>query len=190
MGLIQLAIFASGGGSNAIRIIEYFNNHQSIRVGLLFCNKQDAPIVELAKQKGINVHVCTNEQAADGNYIKTVLQRHNINYIALAGYLRMIPAELISAFPERIINIHPSLLPKYGGKGMYGMNVHNAVAKEKEKESGITIHFVNEEFDKGRIIAQFSCELDPSDSPEIIQEKVQQLEHLHFAPTIEKTLLI
>lgn len=189
MGHIQLAIFASGGGSNAVRIIDSFKEHSSISVALLFCNKLDAPIVELAKQMGVPIHVCTNEQAADGEYVTKIMQGFHIDYIALAGYLRMIPAELITAFPERIINIHPSLLPKYGGKGMYGMNVHRAVVEHHETESGITIHFVNDEFDKGRIIAQFSCTINKEDTPEKVQQKVQELEHLHFAPIIEKTLL-
>lgn len=182
----RIAIFASGTGSNALTIIEHFREHSSIAVACILTNNPNAKVIEKTKAFGIPQVICTNEEAASGTFLIEKCAQLKVDFIILAGYLRKIPVELIQAFPERIINVHPALLPKFGGKGMYGMHVHQAVFEQKETVSGITIHFVNEEFDKGRIIAQFECQIEATDTPEVIQHKVQKLEHTHFATVIEK----
>jgi len=189
MNPTRIALFASGNGSNALNIIKYFEGSSAVDVAFVLANSSKAGVVNAAQQLGVKTIVCTNDEAENEDYFVSICKENQIDFIILAGFLRKIPASLIQAFPERIINIHPSLLPKYGGKGMYGRFVHEAVALNKEKESGITIHFVNEEFDKGRVIAQFSVHLGEEDTPTSIQSKVQQLEHQHFAPVIEKTIL-
>lgn len=186
----RVAIFASGNGSNAMNIIEHFENHPMVEIAFVLANSPRAKVLYLAKEKGVKTILCSNEEVADETYLVSICRDHHIDFIILAGFLRKIPTSLIHAFPEQIINIHPSLLPKFGGKGMYGMYVHEAVALSEEKETGITIHFVNEEFDKGKIIAQFSIPLSEQETPSSIQLKVQQLEHSYFASTIEKTLLL
>lgn len=189
MAKIKLALFASGSGSNALKIIEHFSIHPSVEIEFLLTNKKDAPIVELARDKEINVLSFSNEEVADGSFLSKICFDHKIDFIILAGYLRKIPDELIRNYPERIVNIHPALLPKHGGKGMYGRFVHEAVLKAKDTETGITIHFVNEHFDQGRIIEQFKCSISPDDTIEAIQAKIQHLEHSNFSSVIEKTLI-
>lgn len=186
----RIAIFASGNGSNAMNIIKHFENHPMIEIAFVLANSPQAKVLQLAKEKGVKTILCTNEEAASEVYMVSICKNHHIDFIILAGFLRKIPSTLIQAFPEKIINIHPSLLPKFGGKGMYGMYVHEAVLLSGEKETGITIHFVNEEFDKGKIIAQFSVALNQDETPSSIQLKVQQLEHTYFASTIEKTIML
>lgn len=190
MNPTRIALFASGNGSNALNIIKYFEGNSAVEVAFVLANSSKAGVIQAVQQFGVKTIVCTNEEAENDDFLVSKCKEHQIDFIILAGFLRKIPGTLIQAFPERIINIHPSLLPKYGGKGMYGRFVHEAVALNKETESGITIHFVNEEFDKGRVIAQFSVHLSEGDTPTSIQSKVQQLEHQHFAPVIEKTILI
>ncbi len=185
----RLAIFASGTGSNTLNIIQFFKNSDAVEVSFVLSNKQDAKIVESAKKEGVEVVVVSNQDVEDGKNIVDLCISKNIDYIILAGFLRKIPTELIEQFPDRIINIHPSLLPKYGGKGMYGANVHKTVLENREVESGITIHFVNSEFDKGEIIAQFSCELTSDETLESLQEKIHQLEHANFPTVIKNTIL-
>lgn len=188
MAKIKLALFASGSGSNALKIMEHFSENSSVEVAFLLTNKQDAPIISLAREKGVEVLCFTNNEVENGEFLSNLCQERGVDLIILAGYLRKIPTELIVAFPEKIINIHPSLLPKHGGKGMYGKFVHEAVLKGKDAETGITIHFVNEEFDKGKIIAQFKCAVSETDTLESIQQKIQQLEHSNFSQVIENTL--
>lgn len=188
MKKIRLCIFASGSGSNAMKIMEFFQNSDIIEVALLLTNNKNAGILEKSKGK-IDQLILTNTDAEDGELLVSHMKNHRIDYIALAGYLRKIPNELIHAFPRHIINIHPALLPLYGGKGMFGMHVHRAVHENKEIKSGITIHLVNEKYDEGEIIAQHSTSLLPTDSPELIQQKVLRVEHHYFAPTIERFIL-
>jgi phosphoribosylglycinamide formyltransferase 1 len=185
----NIAIFASGSGTNAVNILQHFAGNPAVNVSFILCNKAAAPIVEKAKSLNQRLILCTNAEIEQPRFLVNHCKENQIDYIILAGFLRKIPTELINTFPEKIINIHPSLLPKYGGAGMYGAHVHQAVKDANEKETGISIHYVSEEFDTGRIIAQFSIALDQSDTIQTIQEKVQKLEHQHFAPTIEREIL-
>lgn len=189
MNKTKIAIFASGAGSNAVKLIEYFKEHSSIEVAMVLSNKIDAKIMTTASDMGIRTVFRDNHFVADGRQLSAFMEENAIEWIVLAGYLRLIPGELVEAYPGRIINIHPALLPNYGGKGMYGTNVHRAVLENKEKESGITIHFVNTKFDDGTILAQFRCPVDPGDTPESLYSKIQYLEHNYFPVVIEKTLL-
>lgn len=186
----SVAVFASGNGSNALRLMDYFKaKNGSISIDLLVCNKPDAPVVEKARERGVEVLIVDNAMVENGLTLLQELHYRSIEWIVLAGFLRKIPLNIIHGFPEKIINIHPSLLPKFGGKGMYGMHVHRAVVEAGEQETGISIHLVNEEFDKGRILAQFSVAVNSTDTPEMVAEKVQQLEHTHFSHVVEATLL-
>lgn len=185
----RIAIFASGKGSNAINIIDYFKDHSKIEVAVVITNRNEAPVVQLANDKGIKVVCLSNEAVADASAPLDVCAQNSVDYVVLAGYLRKIPAEFISTFTDRIINIHPALLPKHGGKGMYGDFVHEAVLKNNESETGITIHFVNEHFDEGRIIAQFYCPVFEIDTLDLVRERVQRLEKQYFPFVIEQTLL-
>jgi phosphoribosylglycinamide formyltransferase 1 len=181
----KIAVFASGKGSNAINIIEYFKSNKNIAVDCIICNKLDAPIVLEAQKRGISVIVCSNEEVEKSSYLKAICQKRKIDGIILAGFLRKIPEDLISTYTDKIINIHPSLLPKYGGQGMYGTKVHKAVIENKEKKSGITIHLVNQEYDKGRIIEQFEVKLQENETVESLQIKINNLELKHFPKVIE-----
>jgi len=184
----SVALFASGSGSNAVNLVQYFSAHEHIHISLLVCNKPDAPVVEKVKALGVEVLISGNESFEEGNDITAELASRNINWIVLAGFLRKLPAVLVHEYNNRIINIHPALLPKFGGKGMYGMFVHKAVVEAKETESGITIHLVNEEFDKGEILEQYTVAVDETDSPEAVAEKVQELEHRYFPYIVERTI--
>ena len=184
----RLAIFASGSGTNAAAIIDHFKDHLSIEVGLVLCNKPGAGVIERAFQRNVKTIVFSKEDVASEELLD-ILKDHEIDFIALAGYLWLIPSYLIEAFPTKIVNIHPALLPNYGGKGMYGMNVHKAVIANNEVESGITIHYVNEAYDEGAIIQQVTCELTSEDTPETLAAKIHTLEYKHFAPTIEREML-
>jgi phosphoribosylglycinamide formyltransferase-1 len=168
--------------------MDFFSDSTEVEITFLLCNKKDAPVVKLARDKQIEVFVFSNEEVENGSFLVDFCQQKKIDVIILAGYLRKVPSELIQNFPERIINIHPSLLPKHGGKGMYGKFVHEAVLKNKDTETGITIHFVNEDFDKGRIIAQYSCAVSSKDTLEDVQRKIQELEHTYFSQVIANTL--
>ncbi len=184
---VNIAILASGGGSNAQCILERFENHPTIRVKLVVSNKDQAYVLERAENFKISTFVHSKEDATSG-ILLSVLKEFDIDFIVLAGYLQKIGDDLIESFPNRIVNIHPALLPKFGGKGMYGMHVHRAVKAAGETESGPTIHFVNENYDEGAIIEQHRCSIDENDSPEDIQKKVLALEHKYFAPCIEKLI--
>ncbi len=183
-----IAIFASGTGSNAAQIIRHFSGHASVRVGLVVCNKPGAGVLAVAAAHGIPVLLIEKEQFFRGNAYVDELKQYSIDFIVLAGFLWKVPVALIQAYPNRIINIHPALLPKYGGKGMYGMHVHEAVIAAGDKESGITIHYVNERFDEGKHIFQAHCTIDPSDTPESLAQKIHALEHTHFSRVIEKVV--
>lgn len=187
---IHVAIFASGAGSNARKIIEYFEgggagSNARIKVSLIVCNVPGAGVLEIAKEKGIPTLLINKEEFARTGYVES-LRNADIHFIVLAGFLWKVPAVLVNAYPRSIINIHPALLPKYGGRGMYGARVHEAVIDAGEKESGITIHWVNEQYDEGAIIFQATCLVDAGDTPAMLANKIHALEHAHFAPTIEK----
>ncbi len=184
----NIAIFASGEGTNVQRIIDYFKNSSSVNIALVLSNNKDANALNRAKANDIKTALLTKENLYNNNTIIEVLQKSNIELIVLAGFLWMIPQSLIKAFPNKIINIHPALLPKFGGKGMYGMNVHKAVIETKEKESGITIHFVNEEYDKGKIISQHICNVTENETAESLAQKIHQLEYEFFPVAIETIL--
>jgi phosphoribosylglycinamide formyltransferase-1 len=184
----HIAIFASGTGSNAKKIVEYFKGHREIKVSLVVSNKKNAPVLEMAKSNNIPTLTIDREQFYNSEDILKKIDIYQIDFIVLAGFLLLVPKYLIRKFDKRIINIHPALLPKYGGKGMYGMNVHKAVKAANEAASGITIHYVNEKFDEGEILFQQSCKIIPEDSPETIAQKVLQLEHQHYSKVIENIL--
>ena len=185
----HLAIFASGNGTNAEAIIQYFQHHPSIKVSLLVSNNSEAKAIERANRLGVETNIFTKNQFRESDEIINALGKYNISHIILAGFLLQIPPDLIYAFPKRIINIHPSLLPKFGGKGMYGMKVHEAVKVAEETETGITIHEVNEEYDEGKIIFRASCHVEKTDSPENIAQKIHQLEHEHYPKVIEQWII-
>jgi phosphoribosylglycinamide formyltransferase-1 len=185
----SVAVFASGNGSNAENLFHYFSENESIEVTLLVCNKSDAPVILKAKNFNIPVVLLSNEQIEQGDELLAELQKHAVEWIVLAGFLRKVPDLVIQRFSNRIINIHPSLLPKFGGKGMYGMHVHRAVSEAGDNVSGVTIHLVNEEFDKGRILAQFKVDLQAHEAPESIASKIHSLEHEHFPIIVEQTIL-
>ncbi len=186
--MTRIAIFASGAGSNAQKIIEYFKNSQSVTVNLIVCNKPEAGVIAIARKEKIPVLLIEKEQFLKGGAYVEQIKELNINLIVLAGFLWKVPARLIEAFPSAIINIHPALLPKYGGKGMYGMNVHTAIINAGEKESGITIHYVDEHYDNGDIIFQQKVAVTSDDTPESLANKIHTLEHQHFPSTIEKII--
>lgn len=185
----SIALFASGNGSNAVNLIDFFRDHPQIEVKTLVCNKEDAPVVSKARSMGIEVLTFTNEAFESGLTVLQELDYRAIDWIILAGFLRKIPVNIIRGFQDRIINIHPSLLPKFGGKGMYGKYVHQAVIEAKENQSGISIHLVNEEFDQGKILAQFETSVTPEDTVDSLAEKIHQLEHKHFPIIAERTIL-
>jgi formyltetrahydrofolate-dependent phosphoribosylglycinamide formyltransferase len=185
---IHIAIFASGAGSNARKIIEYFENKGlRIKVSLIVCNVPGAGVLDIAEEKGIPSLMINKSDFAANGYVES-LKNAGIDFIVLAGFLWKVPEVLVRAYPKAIINIHPALLPKYGGKGMYGARVHEAVIAAGEKESGITIHWVNEHYDEGAIIFQAKCSIDANDTADTLANKIHALEHAHFAPTIEKLL--
>jgi phosphoribosylglycinamide formyltransferase-1 len=185
----RLALFVSGTGSNAKNIINYFEDKEAFEVVLVMTNKSDSPIIEFALSKSINLVMCTNEQARNADFLITMCLAHTVTHVILAGYLKLIPAAFIAKYPNRIINIHPALLPNYGGKGMFGDHVHKAVLENNESHSGITIHVVNEQFDEGRFLAQFNCELSENETLETLRQKIHYLEYSYFPVVIEKTLL-
>ncbi|MEI6020406.1 MAG: phosphoribosylglycinamide formyltransferase [Bacteroidota bacterium] len=187
--MMNVAIFASGEGTNAENLFQYFLNDARIKFKVVVTNKPEAGIVARAERYKKNVHFVS--KSALENYTEQLiefLKVENIDLIILAGFLLKIPEQFVRAFPNKIINIHPSLLPKYGGKGMHGMHVHEAVIQNKEVESGITVHFVNEEYDKGEIILQAKCAVTPNDTAETLSQKIRQLEFDHFPKAVERFL--
>ena len=186
--ITRIAIFASGTGSNAQKIIDHFRDHPYIKVSLIACNKPQAGVLSIASKENIPTIIIEREQFFRGDAHIGALQKNGIDYIILAGFLWKIPSKLIDHYPNRIINIHPALLPKYGGKGLYGHYVHEAMLAAAEKESGITIHYVDEHYDHGDHILQEKVTIDPHDTPDTLAKKVQQLEHRYFPAAIETVI--
>lgn len=184
----NIAIFASGSGSNAERIVEYFSDSKEINVKLFLCNNSEAGVIQRAERLNIPLVMFNRQQFKSGEVVD-ILKENEIDWVILAGFLWLVPKNVVEAFPNKIINIHPALLPKFGGKGMYGHFVHEAVVENKETESGITIHLVNEHYDEGAIIFQASYPVVPTDTPEDVAKKGQVLEHKHFPEVIEKAIL-
>lgn len=185
----NIAIFASGNGTNAENIIKYFGGNKDIKVKIVMANKTDAFVLERAHRLGIPTLYINREQWADATHILTLLHEQQIDFIVLAGFLARIPDALLHAYPNRIVNIHPSLLPKFGGKGMYGNKVHEAVVAAGETESGITIHYLNEHYDEGQIIAQYRCPVLPDDTPQDVATRVHALEYEYYPKVIEQLLM-
>ncbi|HEU4470651.1 MAG TPA: phosphoribosylglycinamide formyltransferase [Flavisolibacter sp.] len=183
---VKLAIFASGAGSNAQKLIEFFSPPALAEVSLIVCNKQGAGVIQIAEKSGIPVLMIEKERFFRGDGHLADLQSAGIDLVVLAGFLWKIPQSLIDAFPRRIINIHPALLPKYGGKGMYGAFVHQAVIGAGELQSGITIHYVDEHYDNGDIIFQTACPVLEGDTPEDLARRVHELEHAHYPRVVEE----
>ncbi len=186
---IKVAIFASGNGTNAEEIIKYFQNHESIKISLILSNNPNAFVLQRAENHRIPHFIFNRNMFYKERLIDEILSLNGINFIVLAGFMWLIPERFVKNYPNKIVNIHPALLPKYGGKGMYGSYVHEAVIKNKEKESGITIHWVNEKYDEGNIIFQAKCKLNPSDTADDVAKKVHRLEYEHYPKVIEKAIL-
>jgi phosphoribosylglycinamide formyltransferase-1 len=184
----RIAIFASGSGSNAQKIMEHFKRSAEAEVVLILTNNAQAYVLQRADNFEIPSHIFTRHEFYETDDIIRMLKTLQVDLIVLAGFLWLVPPTLLAAFPNKIINLHPALLPKYGGKGMYGDNVHQAILDAGEEESGITIHFVNAQFDEGEIIHQSKFKIEPGDNLEMIKFKGQQLEHLHFPKVIENLL--
>lgn len=184
----RIAVFASGNGSNAENIIRYFREaDRGAEVVLVVTNKADARVIARAGRLGVDCRVMTAAEIRDPERMLPLLESYGIDLIVLAGFLLMVPPFLISRYPDRIINIHPALLPKFGGKGMYGRHVHEAVVAAGERESGITVHFVSEKYDEGRIIAQVATAVSPSDTPADVEAKIHRLEQENFPRIIRET---
>ncbi len=184
----RIAIFASGNGTNAEAIAGYFRNCNYIRVEMILSNRADAFVLERAKNLEIESGVFSKEDLKDPGKLAQNLINKKIDLIVLAGFLWLIPPSLLKAFSQKIINIHPALLPKYGGKNMYGMRIHEAAIEAGEKESGITIHFVDEIYDHGKVIFQAKCPVEPNDTPESLAAKIHELEYKHYPEVIEQLL--
>jgi phosphoribosylglycinamide formyltransferase-1 len=182
----QIAIFASGTGTNAARIIDHFRHHKGAKISLIVCNRPGAGVLSIAEKEQIPTILLEKEQFFRGNAYVDELRERGIDFLVLAGFLWKIPAALVKAYKGRIVNIHPALLPKFGGKGMYGQHVHEAVIAAKEKETGITIHYVDELYDHGQVIFQASFPVEATDTPESLARKVHKLEHEHFPGIIER----
>lgn len=181
----KIAIFASGTGSNALKIIEYFRKRTDVEVALVVTNRSDAGVLDHAMSYNIPAIIISKKELAEASLILEKLRSNGIDFIVLAGFLLLIPSFLVEEFDQRIVNIHPALLPKFGGHGMYGSKVHVAVKEAKESESGITIHFVNSKYDEGNIVYQHKVQLTADDTADTIAGKVLTLEHNYFAPVID-----
>jgi phosphoribosylglycinamide formyltransferase-1 len=182
----KIAIFASGNGSNAAQLIKHFKAHPYIQVGLIISSSSKAPVIKIAEENNIPFSVVNKSLLSNNSYMVSLLNLYDVEFIVLAGFLMLIPPFLVKQFDQKMINIHPALLPKYGGKGMYGMAVHQAVISAGDAESGITIHYVNEMYDRGKIIFQTTCKVDRKDNAEKLSKKVQELEHKHLPEWTEK----
>ena len=184
----RIAIFASGSGSNAQKIMEHFKRHAEAEVVLILTNNPSAYVLQRADNFEIPSHIFTRHEFYETDDVIRILKNLQVDLIVLAGFLWLVPPELLQAFPNKIINLHPALLPKYGGKGMYGDHVHKAILAANEEESGITIHFASEQFDEGEIIHQSKFKIEPGDNLEMVKFKGQQLEHQYFPKVIENLL--
>jgi phosphoribosylglycinamide formyltransferase-1 len=185
----EIVLFASGSGSNVENIAKSFENHDSLHISCVLTNKSDAPVLERCKRLDLPALYFNRSAFSKSDVIVELLRALNPDLIVLAGFLWKIPENMVTAFPKKIINIHPALLPKYGGKGMYGPHVHRAVKKNEEKETGITVHYVNEHYDEGAIIFQAKTALSKTDTPETIAQKVHALEYEHYPKVIEELIL-
>ncbi len=183
-----ITIFASGNGTNAEKIIHHFKNHPIHQVTLVCSNKENAGVLEKAENHNIQTFIFNRKELYESDKVLETLKEYHTDFIVLAGFLWLMPDNITRTYNRRIINIHPALLPKYGGKGMYGMNVHRAVLEANEKKSGITIHWVNEKYDDGDIIFQATCDVTPEDTDISLADKVHQLEYRHFPIIIEQLL--
>jgi len=183
----EIIIFASGAGSNAQKIIDYFKENQKVKIVLIVCNNSKAGVLDIAAKENIPILMIEKDLFGKTGYLQEI-KKYNPDLIVLAGFLWKLPEVLITSFPQKIINIHPALLPAYGGKGMYGNKVHEAVISAKEKKSGITIHFVDEKYDHGKIILQATCTIDKNDTAENLATKIHHLEHKYYPETIDKIL--
>ena len=183
----KIAIFASGSGSNAENIIKHFSGNKDVEFPFILCNNEGAYVHERAKKLGVKSYTFGKSELADGSILKR-LQDAKIDLVVLAGFMLKMPDEFVEAFPHRMVNIHPALLPKYGGKGMYGHHVHEAVVAAHETESGVTIHYVDNQYDHGQIILQDKCKVLPTDTPEMVAEKVHELEYINYPKAIEIVL--
>ena len=186
----RIAILASGAGSNADNILNHFKHSNEVRVLLIASNKPDAGVLEVAKRHGVATYILTKENFKEGSDFADYLSSLGVDLVVLAGFLWKVPPAFVQAFHQRIINVHPSLLPKFGGKGMFGHHVHEAVHAAGESESGITIHYVNEHYDEGAIIAQFTVHLTADNSAIDIEHKVRALELAHFPEVIQEVLSV
>ena len=185
---IRVAVFASGNGTNAQNIAEYFKDNPRVEICRIYSDKPNARVLERASSLGIATFVFSRKELSDSDIVLKKLEEDKASFIVLAGFLLKIPDNILEAFPGKIVNIHPALLPKYGGKGMYGMHVHRAVKASGDDRSGITIHFVNSNYDEGNIIFQAWVPVEENDSPEDIAQKVHRLEYRHFPKVIEELL--
>ena len=188
MNRINIAIFVSGSGTNCENLIKYFADSERVNCALVVSNKADAYALVRARNLGVATAVAPKAELNDADYMMPLLQQYNIQFIVLAGFLPLVPDFLIDAFPRRIVNIHPALLPKYGGKGMWGHHVHEAVKAAGETETGMTVHYVTPVCDSGEIIAQYRCALSPDDTVDDIAEKEHQLEMKHFPKVVEQVI--
>lgn len=184
----NIAILASGNGTNAENIIRYFQNSESVNIGLVLANRETALVLERARSLNVPAACMGKAEWVDGTAVLSLLEERGIDFIVLAGFLARIPDCILHAYPNKIINIHPSLLPKFGGKGMYGNRVHEAVVAAGEKESGITIHYINEHFDEGKIIRQYKCPIWPGETAEQVAEKVHALEYEYYPQVIAELI--
>ncbi len=184
----NIVVFASGSGTNAEKVIEYLNEIVEKEVSAVFSNKKDAGVLERARKLNVPTVIFSRTDLYDTGHVLDLLKKEDPYLIILAGFLWLVPTEIIRKFKGRIVNIHPALLPQYGGKGMYGMHVHKAVIDNKEQESGISIHYVNEKYDEGDIIFQAKCKVERNDTPESLAKKIHVLEHRHFPEVISKLL--
>ncbi|MDC6404347.1 MULTISPECIES: phosphoribosylglycinamide formyltransferase [Maribacter] len=188
MDVKKIVLFASGSGSNVENIVRYFDKNDNVQIEAVFTNKRNAQVLDRCNRLNVNAIYFNRHSFLGGDFVLNILKGIQPDLIVLAGFLWKIPEDMVDAFPNKIINIHPALLPKYGGKGMYGMNVHTAVKENKETETGITIHYVNAQYDEGAVIKQVKTVIFANDSPANIAEKVHHLEYEHFPKVIEDIL--
>ena len=184
----KIALLASGSGSNVQNIAEYFRDHTGVEIALVLTNNRHAGVIDRCKALGLPLVYASPEGLSQKGWLLGLLQGLQVDFVVLAGWLKMIPEEVVSAYPNALVNIHPALLPNFGGHGMYGMKVHEAVKKSGALTSGISIHWVDEQYDNGALIEQHSVELSPEDQPEDIAQKVHQLEYVHYPKAIERLL--
>jgi phosphoribosylglycinamide formyltransferase-1 len=184
----NIAIFASGSGTNAENLVRFFRTSKFGRVRLVLCNRKDAGVIDRAQSLGVEIIVFNREQFYHSDELLALVIERGIDFVVLAGFLWLVPDSFLEAFENKMINIHPALLPKYGGKGMFGQHVHSAVIENGDRESGISIHYVNKEYDEGNIVFQARCEVKSDDSPDSLAERIHQLEYEHFPLVVEKLL--